>query len=474
MATMEEYLDSLEPYNGNAEDPDDPQGSVLPFINKATDVKRQAIRAAIDTGKQAYQDATDWATDPRNSFPQPWNIPYERGAQAARDYEVQREYNNYKNPNAVEDYARDNPDFREGYRQLQDYYRKGGDVEEVLNHQLETEPFLRKQIALQEANEYLPSEASRPRDEEAMQRDEANPYKQQKRLRQANEYLPSEQTRVADNTGGLFTKSPWEAMDERNRAEAGRNLPSEVDRSASTERAWNIVEGRAGKTSGTSSQSEKGRSWDFTRTSPGASEFGTTTLTPAQSDQDSRWGIKADPKDMAGFLFGPSVNEKPKAIPDIAPSQPAVQMTPQMQAQVQVMSHIMSTQNPQLIPGNPLFNMFAFADYINALRMRNTMDYYQRVGKSAGGFGYQSGSGGTSAQPSVLPPEVQAERQNDLGKAKKLGLQQGKDRYGNLVFYDPKTKRMFKSIAEYKQFISTNSPSAAAQRDYSEDALPSA
>lgn len=183
----------------------------------------------------------------------------------------------------------------------------------------------------------------------------------------------------------------------------------------------------------------------------GNGEFSTATTVP--SSTDGRWGVKFDPNETAKFLFGEGILSQPMAIPDVS-SRGKTQITPQMAQQVQALEQVYSTRDPRLIPGNPQFDMFAFADYLMGLRAKNQALYQQRMGGAMQG-GY------AGAQAPQISSEMMAEYQGQLSEAKQLGLQGGIDRYGNRVFYDPRTKRIFKSVAEYKQSISTNNPSAA-------------
>ena len=128
-----------------------------------------------------------------------------------------------------------------------------------------------------------------------------------------------------------------------------------------------------------------------------------------------------------------------------------------MAQQVQALEQVYSTRDPRLIPGNPQFDMFAFADYLLGLRAKNQALYQQRMG-GAMQVGSPTPNGNQAPQ---ISPETMAEMQGQLSEAKQLGLQGGVDRYGNRVFYDPKTKKIFKSVAEYKQFVSASNPSVA-------------
>lgn len=78
------------------------------------------------------------------------------------------------------------------------------------------------------------------------------------------------------------------------------------------------------------------------------------------------------------------------AIPD-ASSRGKTQVTPQMAQQVQALEQVYSTRDPRLIPGNPQFDMFAFADYLLGLRAKNQALYQQRMGGAhAGRYGRRS------------------------------------------------------------------------------------
>lgn len=259
--------------------------------------------------------------------------------------------------------------------------------------------------------------------------------------------------------------------------EAGNRAPSEQTgaRGASAEASWKNLEKRRGSSFGPSPEEPSVESvYDDNGTDvsngpaqqkqqkqaepkaaaaikTGNGEFSTASTAP--SSTDDRWGVKFDPNETAKFLFGEGVLSQPMAIPD-ASSRGKAQVTPQMAQQVQALEQVYSTRDPRLIPGNPQFDMFAFADYLLGLRAKNQALYQQRMGGAMQG-GY------AGAQAPQISPEMMAEYQGQLSEAKQLGLQGGIDRYGNRVFYDPRTKRIFKSIAEYKQSISTNNPSVA-------------
>lgn len=232
----------------------------------------------------------------------------------------------------------------------------------------------------------------------------------------------------------------WGQMQENRLAAANETLPEEVGRDGPTEALWKAKDRLQ------TTQPQKAPTAET-----GNGEFSTASTAP--SSTDDRWGVKFDPNETAKFLFGEGILSQPMAIPD-ASSRGKTQITPQMAQQVQALEQVYSTRDPRLIPGNPQFDMFAFADYLLGLRAKNQALYQQRMGGAMQG-GY------AGAQAPQISPEMMAEYQGQLSEAKQLGLQGGIDRYGNRVFYDPRTKRIFKSIAEYKQSISTNNPSVA-------------
>lgn len=235
-------------------------------------------------------------------------------------------------------------------------------------------------------------------------------------------------------------EAAWGQMQENRLAAANETLPEEVGRDGPTEALWKAKDRLQ------TTQPQKAPTAET-----GNGEFSTASTAP--SSTDDRWGVKFDPNETAKFLFGEGILSQPMAIPD-ASSRGKTQITPQMAQQVQALEQVYSTRDPRLIPGNPQFDMFAFADYLLGLRAKNQALYQQRMGGAMQG-GY------AGAQAPQISPEMMAEYQGQLSEAKQLGLQGGIDRYGNRVFYDPRTKRIFKSIAEYKQSISTNNPSVA-------------
>ena len=235
-------------------------------------------------------------------------------------------------------------------------------------------------------------------------------------------------------------EAAWEQIQENRLAAANETLPEEVGRDGPTEALWKAKDRLQTTQPQKASTAETGNG-----------EFSTASTAPGR-DSD-RWGVKFDPNETAKFLFGDGILSQPMAIPD-ASSRGKTQVTPQMAQQVQALEQVYSTRDPRLIPGNPQFDMFAFADYLLGLRAKNQALYQQRMGGAMQG-GY------AGAQAPQISPEMMAEYQGQLSEAKQLGLQGGIDRYGNRVFYDPRTKRIFKSIAEYKQSISTSNPSAA-------------
>ena len=257
-------------------------------------------------------------------------------------------------------------------------------------------------------------------------------------------------------------EAAWEQMQENRLAAANEALPGEVGRDGPTEALWKAkdrLKERQAATQPTKPTKPEESVYDDSGTDvsqrsavkTGNGEFSTATTVP--SSTDGRWGVKFDPNETAKFLFGEGILSQPMAIPDVS-SRGKTQITPQMAQQVQALEQVYSTRDPRLIPGNPQFDMFAFADYLMGLRAKNQALYQQRMGGAMQG-GY------AGAQAPQISSEMMAEYQGQLSEAKQLGLQGGIDRYGNRVFYDPRTKRIFKSVAEYKQSISTNNPSAA-------------
>lgn len=260
------------------------------------------------------------------------------------------------------------------------------------------------------------------------------PLEQANNLREAQLYAQDARKRDGRE------EAAWEQIQENRLAAANETLPEEVGRDGPTEALWKAKDRLQTTQPQKASTAETGNG-----------EFSTASTAPSR-DSD-RWGVKFDPNETAKFLFGDGILSQPMAIPD-ASSRGKTQVTPQMAQQVQALEQVYSTRDPRLIPGNPQFDMFAFADYLLGLRAKNQALYQQRMGGAMQG-GY------AGAQAPQISPEMMAEYQGQLSEAKQLGLQGGIDRYGNRVFYDPRTKRIFKSIAEYKQSISTNNPSVA-------------
>lgn len=402
MPTLSELLDSLPTYG--ADDSDDPQGSYLPVV------------------KKAIKTAQDFADDPRNRYPNPYMAGYEQ--RAAQDAEYQRRnraqqaYDEYMDPDALQKYAASHPEFAQPYQELQDYRRKGLDVEDQLNWAIEKEPFVQHQIDMNEAGIRSPSEKTGARGASA----EASWKELEKRRGSSfgpgpEDSLSSEP--VYDDNGTDVSQGPKQQKQLEPK-------PASAAKSDSAAKPASAVK-------------------------TGNGEFSTASTAP--NSGSDRWGVKFNPNETAKFLFGDGILSQPMAIPD-AGSRGKTQVTPQMAQQVQALEQVYSTRDPRLIPGNPQFDMFAFADYLLGLRAKNQALYQQRMGGAMQG-GY------AGAQAPQISPEMMAEYQGQLSEAKQLGLQGGIDRYGNRVFYDPRTKRIFKSIAEYKQSISTNNPSVA-------------
>lgn len=399
MPTLSELLDSLPTYG--ADDSDDPQGSYLPVV-------KQAINTA-SAGLKAIQDFGD---DPRNRYPNPYMAGYEQ--RAAQDAEYQRRnraqqaYDEYMDPDALQKYAASHPEFAQPYQELQDYRRKGLDVEDQLNWAIEKEPFVQHQIDMNEAGIHSPSEKTGAR--------------------------------------GASAEASWKELEKRRGSSFGPGPEEPSVEPVYDDNGTDVSNGPAQQKQQKQAEPKPAAA---IKTSNG--EFSTASTAPS-SDSD-RWGVKFDPNETAKFLFGDGILSQPMAIPD-ASSRGKTQVTPQMAQQVQALEQVYSTRDPRLIPGNPQFDMFAFADYLLGLRAKNQVLYQQRMGGAMQG-GY------AGAQAPQISPEMMAEYQGQLSEAKQLGLQGGIDRYGNRVFYDPRTKRIFKSIAEYKQSISTNNPSVA-------------
>ena len=412
MPTLSELLDSLPTYG--ADDSDDPQGSYLPVV-------KQAINTA-SAGLKAIQDFGD---DPRNRYPNPYMAGYEQ--RAAQDAEYQRRnraqqaYDEYMDPDALQKYAASHPEFAQPYQELQDYRRKGLDVEDQLNWAIEKEPFVQHQIDMNEAGIRSPSEKTGARGASA----EASWKELEKRRGSSfgpgpEDSLSSEP--VYDDNGTDVSQGPKQQKQlEPKPASAAK--PDSAAKPASAVKTGN-------------------------------GEFSTASTAP--NSGSDRWGVKFDPNETAKFLFGEGILSQPMAIPD-ASSRGKTQVTPQMAQQVQALEQVYSTRDPRLIPGNPQFDMFAFADYLLGLRAKNQALYQQRMG-GAMQVGSPTPNGNQAPQ---ISPETMAEMQGQLSEAKQLGLQGGVDRYGNRVFYDPKTKKIFKSVAEYKQFVSASNPSVA-------------
>lgn len=535
MTTLNEILSDIAPYGSDEEEghlQDDSIGTLSPYVRRVASNIDRLLANRAQGQVDDLRAIQDFADDYRNRYPNPYMAGYALRTRQDAEYQhrnrVEHAYDEFSDPDAVQRYAEKHPEFAAGYNKLQDYYRRGGDVEETLNYQIEVEPFLRKAIAFQPT----PDEAIRDRD-----------------YRYANSGLPELRsgnygnasawnTTVDDSVGSLSNipedlrrsqkqwvgednlreaqllaresrtrdgreERAWEDMHARNLEQANKAVLGEENRDRTTESLWRAIDRRkaqsleqANKT--VLGEENRGRatesSWDaIDRKKPSATaqssslyddngtdvsqgggtvktgngEFSTASTAPASSaSADDRWGLKFNPENATNFLFGEGVLSKLTAIPDVGASK-KINMTPQMTQQVQALEQVYSTRDPRLIPGNPQFDMFAFADYLLGLRAKNTMLYQQRMG------GANQGGHIESAQTPQFSQEKMAEAQEQLSEAKQLGLQGGVDRYGNRVFYDPRTKRIFKSIAEYKQSVSANyplgAPSAGAHAGLSTD-----
>lgn len=457
MPTLSEILSNLPTYG--ADDPDDPQGSYLQPVKRAIETTASHFdRGYANRAQQAikdYQAVQDFADDPRNRYPNPYMASYEQRA-------AQQAYDEYMDPNALQKYAEKHPEFAQAYGELQDYRRKGYDVEDQHNFEIEKAPMVQRVINQQEANRYTPYEqgrgadaeyyASLPPGHEADKYDTGSfskipdDFRRFQRQWVGEDNLKEAQLNAQDaRKRDGREEVAWGQMQQNRLNAANETLPGEVGRDGPTEALWKAKDKLQNQ------QVQKDQQSQGSTVKTGNGEFSTASTAPSR-DSD-RWGVKFDPNETAKFLFGDGILSQPMAIPD-ASSRGKTQVTPQMAQQVQALEQVYSTRDPRLIPGNPQFDMFAFADYLLGLRAKNQALYQQRMGGAMQG-GY------AGAQAPQISPETMAEYQGQLSEAKQLGLQGGIDRYGNRVFYDPRTKRIFKSIAEYKQSISTSNPSVA-------------
>lgn len=184
------------------------------------------------------------------------------------------------------------------------------------------------------------------------------PLEQANNLREAQLYAQDARKRDGRE------EAAWEQIQENRLAAANETLPEEVGRDGPTEALWKAKDRLQTTQPQKASTAETGNG-----------EFSTASTAPSR-DSD-RWGVKFDPNETASSIRD-GILSQPMAIPD-ASSRGKTQVTPQMAQQVQALEQVYSTRDPRLIPGNPQFDMFAFADYLLGLRAKNQALYQQRM-----------------------------------------------------------------------------------------------
>lgn len=500
MATQDEiqaYLSGLD--SPMPEDPDDPQGSYLAPVQRAIETTASHFdRGYANRAQQAisdYQAVENFANDPRNRYPNPYMAGYEQ--RAAQDAEYQRRnraqqaYDEYMDPNALQKYAEKHPEFAQAYGELQDYRRKGYDVEDQLNFEIEKAPMVQRVINQQEANRYTPYEQGREADAQYYASlppgYEANNYDTGSFSKIPQDFRRSQRQWVGDDNlkeAQLYAQdarkrdgreeAAWGQMQENRLAAANETLPGEVGRDSVTESLWKAKDRLAAqhqKELGKANEmlpSEMGRSGEFIRSNTKGGEFGTTQLNPS-SGSLSFLGIP-DPAQRANkissVLFGDPIqpNGVQKSAINLDPQMGRL-ATPEMAAQQQqqnmanmiVVQGLTMANDPRLMPGNPEFNPFVFADYVIGLRERYNMQRAQYETQQAGRPVGQQPVGGQSQQPQVDTTLLGSKTKyawtpEKIKEATSLGFTVGMLN-GVITIQDKKTGKTFTNLEEAKASI---------------------